>query len=791
MTAHDGATATGGNISLSALGPNSRVVIGQYVEADSPEVEWPVLVGSVPALASGFQPRTSLWDRVDAAHGRGDSVVLASDYPGDRQAVASAAQVLAGGGGVGKSQLAAACARDAQNAGKDLVLWAPAADVQQVITIYAQAAQWVRAPGVSGQDHDLESDARAFLVWLASTTRQWMVVLDDITDPDAIAPWWPDERPGTGRVLATTRLQDPRLTGGGRTRIDVDVFTPAEATDFLIARLAHDDKSHLVDDRADDLAKALGYLPLALGHAAAYVIREQIPCRSYLHLFTDKAARLEEVLPPWADTERYGRQVTTTLLLALDAAERDEHGPLASVAIRLVALLDPAGHPGALWDTTATTTYLTKHRPNTPTKRSFSLRRRKPANRDEIRSVLTLLHRYGLLTYDSPNAPRTVRIHALTARAVREANSDREQAAAINAAAGALLQAWPDVDHAHPYLASVLRANTDALATHAGERVWHLVDNSVLYRSGMSLLDAGLNAAATSYWISLASDSERILGPDHPDTLSARANLATSYVKAGRFNDAIALEERVVADFERIRFPGHPDTLTARNNLAISYAQAGRINDAITLGEQVVAGFERTLGRDHPDTVSARGNLASAYQEDERINDAITLEEQVVADRERILGPDHPNTLTARHNLAISYVKAGRINDAITLEEQVVADLERILGPDHPNTVGARGNLAGAYQEAGRINDAITLEEQVVADRERILGPDHPNTLTARNNLAISYAQAGRINDAITLGEQVVADRERILGPDHPNTLTARNNLAVSYREAGQEADGG
>ncbi|MFE0730562.1 tetratricopeptide repeat protein, partial [Streptomyces antibioticus] len=54
------------------------------------------------------------------------------------------------------------------------------------------------------------------------------------------------------------------------------------------------------------------------------------------------------------------------------------------------------------------------------------------------------------------------------------------------------------------------------------------------------------------------------LGPDHPDTLTARSNLAVSYSDAGRTQDALDLDERVLADMERLLGPDHPDTLTAR-----------------------------------------------------------------------------------------------------------------------------------------------------------------------------------------------------------------------------------
>ncbi|MGC4932056.1 tetratricopeptide repeat protein, partial [Streptomyces sp. DT117] len=68
---------------------------------------------------------------------------------------------------------------------------------------------------------------------------------------------------------------------------------------------------------------------------------------------------------------------------------------------------------------------------------------------------------------------------------------------------------------------------------------------------------------------------------------------------------AIELLERVVADSERLLGEDHPDTVTARANLAVSYWQAGRTGEAIVLLERVVANRERLLGEDHPDTVTA------------------------------------------------------------------------------------------------------------------------------------------------------------------------------------------
>ncbi|WP_394816876.1 tetratricopeptide repeat protein [Streptomyces lonegramiae] len=54
-----------------------------------------------------------------------------------------------------------------------------------------------------------------------------------------------------------------------------------------------------------------------------------------------------------------------------------------------------------------------------------------------------------------------------------------------------------------------------------------------------------------------------MLGPEHPSTLFTHTNLAISYSHAGRVEDAIALLEPVATASERLLGAQHPDTMTA------------------------------------------------------------------------------------------------------------------------------------------------------------------------------------------------------------------------------------
>jgi hypothetical protein len=64
-------------------------------------------------------------------------------------------------------------------------------------------------------------------------------------------------------------------------------------------------------------------------------------------------------------------------------------------------------------------------------------------------------------------------------------------------------------------------------------------------------------------------------GSEHPDTLSAMADLAYVYDTAGRQDEALKLREEVLALRRKVLGPEHPHTLLAMTDLALSYSDAG------------------------------------------------------------------------------------------------------------------------------------------------------------------------------------------------------------------------
>ena len=186
------------------------------------------------------------------------------------------------------------------------------------------------------------------------------------------------------------------------------------------------------------------------------------------------------------------------------------------------------------------------------------------------------------------------------------------------------------------------------------------------------------------------------------EVLTIKQALATVATEAGDFGGAIEILKDAAEESGRLLGADHPDTLSSRNNLAGAYYAAGRLNEAIPLSEETLKALAQLLGPNHPNTLSSRNNLAIAYQAAGRLNDAIPLFEETLTTQEELLGPNHPDTLITRNNLALAYQAAGRLNDAILLLEENLEAQTRTLGPDHPGTLRSRNNLAMAYEAAGK-----------------------------------------------------------------------------------------
>ncbi|MEV6741108.1 tetratricopeptide repeat protein [Streptomyces sp. NPDC051104] len=738
-----------------------------------PAVTFPVQIGVVPSQAESFQPRGS--DSVLAALMEADGVDAA--WP--------SAVVLSGIGGVGKTQAAAQVARRLwSRGGVDLMVWADASTRSAIVAAYARAAVDLDLADAAQP----EEAGRIFLAWLQTTDKRWLIVLDDVASPADMRGFWPPTTP-SGRTVVTTRRRDAAFNGVGRHLVGMDVFVESEAVEYLTAKLADPGLSGSPGELAG-LAADLGYLPLALSQAVAFMIDRSMGCAAYRRLVADRHHSLAELAPdPVSLPDDQNVTFGAAWSLSVEHADALQPVGLARPMLELVSQLDPAGIPiGVLTDPSALE-YLSVYRsaatradtPDTPdTSGTFGSNASAPMSVSEADALAALrcLARLSLVTIDGTSPYETVTVHRLVQRATRDAAAAGRTDRAAEAVARALLAVWPD-DESDALLVHALQANAEHLWTVSGEALWASGSHAVLIRAATSLGRAGQTVAAASFFESLAEEAISRLGSAHPFTLSIRANRAVWKAEAGDVSGAGRELERLVDDCTRVLGREHPDTLAVRLNLA--RFKGSEHDTGPGSFESLVDDFERVLGPDHPDTLTARANLATWRGAHGDPSGAAAEFQRLFADRVRLQGSDHPDTLAVRSSLASWHGAAGDLVGAVEDMAGLVRDLVKILGPEHRDTLNARGNLASWLGAAGDPARAAAQFEELVGDYLRVLGPDHPDTLVVRGNLAFWLGEAGHPITATAALETLLDDRIRVLGPDHPDTLATRNNLA-KYR---------
>ena len=727
----------------------------QVIQPPQAPTTGPVVAGEVPQPSPAFQPRPEL---LDALRESGPAVAVV--------------RAVTGMPGVGKTQVAAAYARACIDEGWRLVAWINAGNTTQVLNGLALVAARL---GIGDPDADPADVAALVRNRLEADGERCLMVFDNLTDLDGVRPFLPAA--GKAQVVITSTGQGAAVMGRP---MPVDVFSEEQALVFLAQRTGRADPAG-----ACELARELGYLPLALAQAAAVVAVQRLDYQRYLNRL--RSLPVQEYLTPAAG-DTYPHGVAQAVLLSLDAAASADRTGLCTALICVVSLLSTAGVPRELLYAAATTGVFheegKEHTAADPRKVE-----------QDIDEALGTLADASLLTFSGDGL--TVSAHRLVMRAARELYAHDGALATIGSRACDLLQAvafsltqpWQNRAAARDTIQQVTALN-DHLSSHLGAdhgavaaqlfflRLWAFSCMSQLGDSPVRTIE---------YGAPLLAECERGLGDTHRFTLTARHRLATAYKDAGRPADAIPMLERSVADHRRVLGSTDPITVTACHDLARAYLDAELRQRALVLLRCTLDECKQVLGDNDPVTLTTHHNLARAFQDSQWQGRAFAIQmlERSLADCERVLGNTDPETLGARHNLAMAYRDAGKFDEAIQMLERTLGDVERLLGDTGLGALTMRHNLAITCKAAGRLDEAIPMLERNVADHERVMGDTHPETISTCHDLGTAYEAAGQLDRAIPLYERTLADRERTLGKTHTLSKASRSNLIHAYWKAG------
>ncbi|MCZ7669410.1 MAG: tetratricopeptide repeat protein [Chloroflexi bacterium] len=547
--------------------------------------------------------------------------------------------------------------------------------------------------------------------WLNSTDKRWLLLCDnaDETEPRRLRHFLPQNP--KGRILITSR--NPHWQSLGSV-LRLDVFTPDEAAAFWREKLGAGDET-----KRAELAAELGFLPLALEQAAAYMA-ENSESRSLPGAVPGAAT---SVVARYASTRRLPRHHYHHLehQLCPGAANPGRRRPAQPML-----LFSARRHPAGAAD-----------RPRRGAAPDLAAVLPDDLARNKALHALT---GYSLLTRQDG----TVTIHRLVQTVARDQMKTE------------LAQTW--VEAAVDLLRKAYRYDPHDMNTWpmCAELLPHL-------RITTELAD------------------EREIHTNHAAFLNNEAGFYLN--QNGQYTAARPFYERALAIREQALGPDHPDTAQSLNNLGALHSAMGNLSEARPFYERALAIREQALGSDHPDTARSLNNLGALHRAMGNLSEARPFYERALAINEQALGPDHPDTARSLNNLGYLHRAMGNLSDARPFYERALAITEQALGPDHPDTARSLNNLGSLLQDMGNLSEARPFYERALAIREQALGPDHPDTALSLNNLAVlSYYENDKA-EAAHLMQRALIIWEAALGSDHPDTQSSRQSLSIIQSE--------
>jgi len=183
----------------------------------------------------------------------------------------------------------------------------------------------------------------------------------------------------------------------------------------------------------------------------------------------------------------------------------------------------------------------------------------------------------------------------------------------------------------------------------------------------------------------------------------AMTRLGSGLSAVDHHEDALFVKEAELSMERRLGAPEEA-TIVTQSNLANTYQRLGRDEEALRVRRDVYSATLKLEGEEHKNTLIANLNYVASLHDLKRFEEAKARMRKTIPVARRVLGEDHIITLKTR----LGYARALYRDDGATLDDvrEAVTTLEeseriarRVLGDAHPDVLVLEDDLKNARSE--------------------------------------------------------------------------------------------
>ena len=282
----------------------------------------------------------------------------------------------------------------------------------------------------------------------------------------------------------------------------------------------------------------------------------------------------------------------------------------------------------------------------------------------------------------------------------------------------------------------------------------------------------------------LMENLKRDLGENHPETLTAMANLANVYqLLEDKFQETVSLANVIHDKREACLKDNDPDLFESRSSRVRILLQAGKLEEARSYGQDILGLAVKNLGESHHSTEIARFNMSLVDAAEGKVEEALEYQKELrrtIGSRKGV-GFHNSDVLMIKINIAHTDCRLGRWDDVEEDVEYLLRTLEFIKKEEYPDYFTSLLTLGQTYERQSSWDNAQEIYEKLLEHAMETRGGQSYYTIKAMSVLVQFYRKLSKFKDASDIQLKLVDILKAKNGLQHLETQKIMSELAETY----------